>query len=148
MSALMPAPMRARLQRRDTDDVYRQMDRMLQQLLDPGAVGPEVWTPPVDIEETDDAWLVEAELPGAKRGDVVVEMQGDELLIRGEIKERERTGIIRRRTRRVGEFEFRVRLPGDVDEAGMEADLHGGLLSVRVPKARAQNRRVAVTGED
>jgi HSP20 family protein len=131
------------------NDVHQQMDRMLQQLLDPAALmSDETWTPPVDIEETDDAWLVEADLPGVKRDDVNVQMQRDELVISGEIKQRERAGLLRRRTRRVGAFEFRVRLPGDVDEGAIEANLHGGVLTVRIPKARAESRRIDIGGED
>jgi HSP20 family protein len=103
---------------------------------------------PVDIEETDDAWLMEAELPGVKRGDVTVEMQGDELVIHGEIKERERTGVLRRRSRRVGQFEFRVRLPGNIDESGIDANLHAGVLTVKAPKARAEARRIEISGDD
>jgi HSP20 family protein len=150
MSPLVPVRNRQRFAPyRDLGDVRQQMDQMFQQLLDPtAAVDDAVWVPPVDIEETEDAWLVEADLPGVKRDDVTVEMQGDELVIHGEIKERERTGVLRRRTRRVGQFEFRVRLPGDVDEGGIDAKLHGGVLTVRVPKARAEARRIEISGDD
>src|SRR3977135_4480510 len=86
-----------------------------------GAAGrpadPRIWTPLVDIEETDDAWIVEAELPGVRRKDVNVEVRDSEVVISGEIKERERKGIIRRRTRRTGAFEYRVTLPGGTDAA-------------------------------
>jgi HSP20 family protein len=134
---------------RNQMSAQQQMDRMLQQLLDPAALmSEEIWSPPVDIEETEDAWLVEAELPGVKRDDVNVEMQRDELVISGEIKQKEREGILRRRTRRVGAFEFRVRLPGDVDENGIEANLHGGVLTVRIPKARAESKRIDIGGDD
>src|SRR4051812_39668902 len=63
------------------------------------------WVPSVDVEETDDAWIVEAEAPGVRREDVSVEVDDSELVISGEIKERDRTGILRRRTRRTGRFE-------------------------------------------
>ena len=61
--------------------------------------GGRIWTPLVDIEETDEAWIVEAELPGVDRKDVSVELRDSELAITGEIKERERKGLLRRRTR-------------------------------------------------
>ena len=107
------------------------------------------FTPPVDIEETDDAWIVEAELPGVSRDDLNVEVRDDELAIFGEIKERERKGILRRRTRPVGRFEFRVTLPGPVSADDLSANLSDGVLTVRVPKpepARAQRIEVQ-TGE-
>lgn len=66
-------------------------------------------------------------------------------MIRGEIKEKERTGVLRRRTRRTGQFEYRVALPGPVDEEHIEANLHDGVLTVRVPKSeQARARRIEV----
>jgi HSP20 family protein len=107
------------------------------------------WVPPVDIEETDDGWIVEAEVPGAKRDDMSVDVRDNELVITGEIKERERKGILRRRTRRVGEFEFRVTLPGEADRDRVEADLHDGVLTVRIPKPeRAEPRRIEINTDD
>ena len=47
--------------------------------------GGEAWSPLVDIEETEDAWIVEAELPGVDRKDVTVELRESELEISGEI---------------------------------------------------------------
>ena len=104
---------------------------------------PAAWAPPVDIEETDDAYVIEAEIPGVKREDVNIELVGTELTVSGEIKERERTGILRRRTRKVGQFELRVTLPDYVDGERVDAKLDNGVLTVRVPKAeRAQRRKI------
>lgn len=124
----------------------------LAQVLDTVATGAVAdggaWTPPVDIEETDDSWVVEAELPGVKRGDVNVDVHGAELVITGELKERERRGILRRRTRRVGQFEYRVTLPGEIDPDRIKADLHDGVLTVRVPKPEGSRpRQIQVKGE-
>jgi HSP20 family protein len=106
------------------------------------------WAPPVDIEETEDAWVLEADLPGAEQDDINVDVQGSELLISGEIKERERKGILRRRARRVGHFEYRVTLPGEVDPEGVDAKLKGGVLSVRVPKPdRARSRHIDIQSD-
>jgi HSP20 family protein len=108
--------------------------------------GDPAWAPPVDIEETDDAWIVEAELPGVDRKDVSVELRGSELEISGELKARERKGVIRRQTRRTGHYEYRVGLPGQPDGEHVEAKLHDGVLTVRVAKTeRTQPRKVEVT---
>lgn len=107
--------------------------------------GPTGWAPPVDIEERDDAYVLQAELPGVQREDVNIEVVGNELQISGEIKERERQGILRKRTRKVGQFEYRVVLPEQVDAERVEAKLNDGVLTVQVPKAnRAQRRRIEV----
>ena len=89
------------------------------------------WIPLADIEETDDAWIIEAELPSVDRKDINVELRDNELVITGEIKEKERKGVLRRRTRRKGQFEYRVTLPGHPREEGIEANLHEGVLTVR-----------------
>ena len=103
------------------------------------------WAPPVDIEEQDDAYVIEAEVPGVTKDDVNIELVSNELTITGEIKEREREGILRKRTRRVGRFEYRVRLPEQVDPDNVEAKLTDGVLSVRVPKQeQAERRRIQV----
>jgi HSP20 family protein len=117
-------------------------------LLGAGLPNGGSWSPPVDIEETEDAWIVEAELPGARQEDVNVELRGSELEISGEIVERERQGILRRRTRRVGRFDYRVSLPGLADATDIDATLADGVLTVRVPKPeQARPRRIAVKAE-
>jgi HSP20 family protein len=99
------------------------------------------WLPLVDIEEEDDAYVLEADLPGVKRGDVKIEQIGNELLISGEFKERQRKGVIRRQTRRIGKFAYRVALPEQIDADKIEAKLDDGVLTVRVPKAQRAKRR-------
>jgi len=99
------------------------------------------WSPPVDIEEQADAYVIEAELPGVQKDDVNIELQSNELMITGEIKEREREGILRKRTRRIGRFEYRVRLPEQVDSDNVEAKLNDGVLTIHVPKVQRADRR-------
>src|ERR1700754_1456 len=114
---------------RELADLHERLD----QLVEPSGA-PQAWTPPVDITETDEAWVIEAELPGIDRKDISIELRDNELMISGEIKERERKGVLRRRTRRVGEFEFRVTLPGTVDASDVTASMNDGVLAVTVPK--------------
>ena len=105
------------------------------------------WAPAVAVEETDDAYVVEAELPGVHRNDVQVEASSGVLTITGEFKDRERTGILRRRTRRTGRFEFRTTLPASVNTEAITASLHDGVLTVKVSKGdEAKPRRVEITG--
>ena len=111
----------------------------------PGLLGGEGFTPLADVEEADDAYVVEVELPGVKREDVDVELAGRRLVVTGERKERERVGILRHRTRTVGRFRYEVVLPGEVDEDGVEAHLDEGVLTVRAPKAAGERpRRIEV----
>lgn len=103
------------------------------------------FTPLADVEETDDAYLVEIELPGVKRDDVDIEIAGRRVTVHGERKEKERVGILRKRERTVGRFHYEVTLPGDVDEDGVEAHLDEGVLNVRLPKPEhARPRRIQI----
>ena len=132
---------------RDLEELQARTAQLIGSALPAGlAENGAPWVPPVDIEETDDAWIIEAEVPGVKRDDVNVDLRDNELVITGEIKERERVGLLRRRTRRVGQFEFRVTLPGETDRDRVDADLHDGVLTVRIPKPeRAEPRRIEIT---
>jgi HSP20 family protein len=129
----------------DIGQLNERMRRMLEQTFGGLLDEPVGWIPAVDIEETEDAYVVEAEVPGVKREDVNIEVSGNELFISGEMKDRKREGVVRRRTRRVGRFEFRVNLPGELDPEGVDAKLNDGVLNVRVPKAeRMQRKRIEV----
>jgi HSP20 family protein len=127
----------------EIQELQEQMGQLAEQIMSGEAAG--VWVPLVDIEETEDAWIVEAEVPGVKSEDVNVEVRDSELVITGEIKERERQGILRRKTRRVGRFEFRVTLPGQTDPEKVNADLDDGVLTIRIPKPEVSRpRRIEV----
>ncbi len=105
----------------------------------------EAFTPLADVEETEDRYTVEVELAGVQHDDISVEVTGRRLTVSGERKERERVGILRRRTRTVGRFHYEVILPGDVVEEGVEASLEQGVLTLQVPKVqRDRTRRIPV----
>ena len=135
---------------RELEQVTDRMRRMLEQTF--GGFGfpsqlteTAAWSPLVDVEEADDAYVVEAELPGVKREDVNIELIGNELTLTGQIKQREPKGTVRRRSRRTGRFEYRVTLPDHVDADKIDANLVEGVLTVRVPKSeRAQRRTIEV----
>ena len=106
-----------------------------------GASQAPFWVPAADLEETDDAYVLELELPGVRKEDVNIELRDNEVRITGEIKQKERTGILRRQMRRVGQFQYVVALPGDIDPEQLEASLHDGVLTVRLGKAAASQPR-------
>lgn len=110
----------------------------LPSLLDGHGLG---FTPLADVEETDDAYLVEIELPGVDRKDIDVTLSRRQLTVTGERKEKERTGILRRRTRVTGRFHYDVHLPSADPDAEVTAGYDDGVLTVRVPKPEADRRR-------
>ncbi|MEX5718882.1 Hsp20/alpha crystallin family protein [Geodermatophilus maliterrae] len=128
---------------RELEDLYERVNRLWAESL--GTV--DRWAPLADVEETEDAYSVEIELPGVSRDDVDIQLGDRQLTVTGEVRQKERTGILRRTTRRVGRFSYAVTLPGDVDADGVTASLADGVLTVHVPKAeQARPRRIAITG--
>ena len=129
---------------RDMGALYDRLSSLWQSEL--GGAGDR-WLPSADVEETDDAWRVEVELPGVRGDDIDVELDDRVLTVSGEVQEKERAGILRRRTRRVGAFHYAVTLPGDVDADHVDAQLRDGVLTVRVPKSPGTERRhIRITG--
>jgi HSP20 family protein len=133
------------------DDLFGRIGNLLESTvsgsLSPAAEG--AWLPLADVSETDDSYVIEAELPGVKREDIDIEISERELIISGELKEGERTGTLRRGTRRAGQFEFRTMLPSDVNAEEVIAGLRDGVLTVNVPKARATKpRRIEISAGD
>jgi HSP20 family protein len=104
----------------------------------------ETWRPLAETEETDDAYVVRAELPGFKRDDVHVDLNGNELNISGEMREGEKGKALRRR---YGKFMYRTTLPADADPDKIDGELSDGVLTVRVPKSeQGKPRRIEIKG--
>jgi HSP20 family protein len=99
------------------------------------------FTPLADLEETDDAYLIDVELPGLKKKEVHVETDGRRIAVSGERKEQKRSGLLRRHTRSWGQFRYEVVLPDDVDGDHIEATMTDGVLQLRVPKLRTSQQR-------
>jgi HSP20 family protein len=130
---------------RELDELYERMNHLWETGVPTD--GGDRWVPLADIEETDDAYVLEMDLPGVKKDDIDIEINGRELTVSGEIKEKERAGILRRRTRKVGEFHYSVTLPMEIDAESVGADLDDGVLSIRIPKSqKAKSRHVTVGG--
>lgn len=85
------------------------MDRLAQSVFG-GSIGQGAWLPAADIVDLDNAYAIEIELPGVRPEDVDVNLNGNELVVIGEVKDRKREGFFRRRTRRVGERVERLAL--------------------------------------
>ncbi|MEK2478642.1 Hsp20/alpha crystallin family protein [Streptomyces noursei] len=121
-------------------DLFQRMNQFLENAGDtPSMAG--AWVPPADMHETDDTYVVEAELPGIKREDIDVEVGERQLHITGEYKECEREGVLRRSTRRTGRFEYRALLPTEVKADDITANLTDGILTVTIPKSQGTRPR-------
>ncbi len=94
--------------------------------------------PRIDVQETDEAWLIDAELPGLDQSDIDVAVDEGVLTIsaerqREDASEDKETGY-RHLERYRGSFRRSLRLPEDVDGEGIKAAYKNGVLSLTVPK--------------
>jgi HSP20 family protein len=117
----------------------------IQQRLDRFAPGQAGWRPPVDLHETDEAYVLTAELPGVGRGDIDIQLHDDRLTLSGARPERSACEQYHRVERGHGTFSRTFELPQPVDAARISADLRDGVLIVTCPKHPPVTRRIQVT---
>jgi HSP20 family protein len=119
----------------------------LQQRLDRFAPGSEGWAPPVDLHETEDRYVITAEIPGLARDDVQIEAHDGRLTLSGTRRERStRCEQYHRVERGHGTFSRSFQVPQAIDVEGITADLKDGVLTVVVPKAQdGTPRRIRVS---
>lgn len=138
-------PQRAMTQFRD------EMNRLLGDFLPESGQGWTLTTrgqPALNVWETDEAVMVEAEIPGVKSEHVDISVVGNELTLKVQrpADDREET-LYHRRERPVGNFTRVVRLPMAVDADRVSANLHQGVLTVKLPKAEsAKPRKIVING--
>ncbi|MBL0927186.1 MAG: Hsp20/alpha crystallin family protein [Phycisphaerales bacterium] len=104
--------------------------------------------PALNIFETRDALVVEAELPGFTMKDLEVTLENGELTIAGrrEIAELPEGAAYQRRERSVGQFSRTVRIEETIDAEKVAAKLADGVLTITLPKAAAMRpRRIEVS---
>jgi len=103
-----------------------------------GAKVSEYFTPASDAAATDDAYVVEVELPGVKEEDISVQLHGNMLIVKGNKQssheEENKTYYFSERT--YGTFQRTFRLPADVDDSRIEAVAADGVLTLRIPKRK------------
>jgi HSP20 family protein len=108
---------------------------------------PRRWMPAMDLLETDDDFVLRADLPGMTESDVSVELEDNVLIISGERKseqEKKREGFYRVE-RAFGSFSRSLTLPQGVDPDAVNASFDKGVLEVRVPKPeRRKPRRISI----
>jgi HSP20 family protein len=139
---------------RDFNDALRTIDllhRHIDQAFDERpAVAYRGWRraawPAINVAETKDAFVYRAEVPGLGEGDVVVQLEDDALLLRGERKSEVPEGYeVHLRERAPIAFARKLPLPGRVDAEGITASLKNGVLTVTLPKAKdTLPRQIAV----
>ena len=105
------------------------------------------WTPSVDISESENAFTLQADIPGVNPDDIDISMEKGVLTIKGErlSEDVEKDENFRRVERQSGQFYRRFTLPDTADAERIEAKSAHGVLTVTIPKQEvAMSRKIEV----
>lgn len=105
--------------------------------------GKFAWAPSADISETEEEYLIRAELPAVRKEDVKVTLDQGMITIHGERKEEKETkGEKFHRVESFrGAFSRSFAVPENIDEKAIRADAKDGILTVHLPKTKATAAR-------
>jgi HSP20 family protein len=109
-----------------------------------GDAGVQLPRAKVDVAEKNGAYLVTAELPGVKKEDIHVSIDGAQVTLEAEVKREKEANKDERvlHTERVfGKVSRSLTLPQEVDEAKAEAKFRDGVLELTLPKKTAAQRK-------
>jgi len=128
---------------RDLLTLQERMNRLFEESLSRGrpheaALESATWSPLADVYETAEAFVVQMEIPGLSQDDVDVEVEADQLTVRGErsMSEKARPESFHRMERSYGAFSRTFRFDADIDPARVVAQFRDGLLRLDLPKAQ------------
>jgi HSP20 family protein len=137
---------------RELTSLQNEMNRLFNTFFDAptggnGGSAVRRWIPPMDLVETDDHFILKADLPGLTEEDVSLEVEDNVLTLSGERRaehEDRKEGYVRVE-RAFGAFRRSLTLPEGVDPEGVQASFDKGVLEVRIPKPEERKpRRVAI----
>jgi HSP20 family protein len=135
---------------RELNTIQSEMNRLFNTFFDapqPGNGGGQGavrrWIPAMDVVETDDHFVLRADLPGMSENDVNIELEDNVLTISGERKaEHEQRGEGYYRVERSsGAFSRSLTLPEGVNADAIQANFQNGVLEVRIPKPEQHKPR-------
>jgi HSP20 family protein len=137
---------------RELNSLQQEMNRLFSTFFDtpPGGNGGTIgrrWIPAMDLVETDDHYVLTADLPGLGEGDINLEFEGDVLTLSGERKSEhtDRKEGFYRLERATGTFSRSLTLPEGIDPEAVTAKFDSGVLEVTIPKPEQRKpKKVAI----
>lgn len=102
-----------------------------------------VWTPRMDLSETDAGYLVKMDLPGLSKEDITINVENRQLSVSGERKEekKEEKENFLHMERSYGRFYRAMPLPKSVKEEDVKAEFNDGVLRIHIPKSEESKPR-------
>jgi HSP20 family protein len=139
---------------RELGSLQNEMNRLFNTVFDtptPGNGGSAMrrWVPSMDLVETEDHFVLRADLPGMSEEDIKIEYEDGTLTVAGERKaehEDKNEGYYRVE-RAFGSFSRSLSLPKGIDAEAVTANFDRGVLEVRIPKPEERKpRRIEIGG--
>ena len=137
---------------RDLDAVSNRFARIFEDAHRPASANGSSWAPAMNVEETHDALLLTAELPGLTDADISLELEHNLLTVSGEKAEQRTEGDEERRyhvsERQYGSFKRSFTLPRTVKGDDIRAHFEHGVLMITLPKVpEAKPRKIEIGTE-
>ncbi len=105
-------------------------------------VRSSAWSPPTDVYETEEAYVVRVEIAGMREDDFEVLLENDTLLISGSRPDLTERRAYQQMEIRFGKFSTALTLPGSVNIEQARAEYKDGFLTVVLPKATPNQIKV------
>jgi HSP20 family protein len=137
----------------ELNTIQNEMNRLFNTLFDQPAAtaangNSRRWIPAMDLVETDDHYVLRADLPGLSDDDVNIQLEDNVLTISGERNAQHETEQQSnyRLERAFGSFARSLTLPEGVDPGGVQANFDRGVLEIGIPKPEQKRpRQVQIT---
>jgi HSP20 family protein len=132
---------------RELNSLQGEMNRLFNTFFDTplpnGTATARRWLPAMDLVETEDDFVLKADLPGLSEKDVNIELEDNVLTISGERKSEheQRKDGVHRVERASGGFTRSLTLPEGVNPEAIKASFDRGVLEVRIPKPEQRKPR-------
>jgi len=137
---------------RELTTLQNEMNRLFNTAFDAPSAGGNAgtlrrWMPAMDLVETDEHFVLRADLPGMTESDINIELEDTVLTVSGERRaehEESKEGY-HRVERAFGSFSRTLTLPKGVDPESITASFDKGVLEVRIPKPEERKpRRISI----
>jgi HSP20 family protein len=132
---------------RELNSLQQEMNRLFSTFFDTPTAGNGApvrrWIPAMDLVETEDHYVLTADLPGLSQEDINLEFEGDVLTLSGErsSEQADRKEGYYRLERATGAFSRSLTLPEGIDADAVQATFDKGVLEVRIPKPEQRKPR-------
>ena len=114
------------------DSIFSDFDRVVNAMVTPKVAKTVGFRPACDIDESEDHYMLSFDMPGVKKEDLKIEVEGNNLIISGE---RQSTSATYHSEKYYGKFERSFTLPTSINAEKIEAHYEDGVLNIALPKA-------------